>query len=124
MIALGVNDILRGTTISQWTKDTMRLVDHLLHTVGVGHVYVSGLPAVSQFPCLRGPLRWTLGHQAARYDRALRASVAGRSEAMHIPADMHLGPDVMAQDGFHPGPKVYATWADMIVVRITADRNL
>lgn len=124
VIALGVNDIMRGTRLHVWLDQTRALIDHLTRGLGVGHVYVSGLPAVSQFPRLPNPLRWTMGHQAERFDRGLRGLVAARGDTTLIPADMALDGGVMAEDGFHPGPKVYATWADMIVAQIRADRGL
>jgi hypothetical protein len=46
-VALGVNDIMRGTRLSRWLEQTDALVHRLTKTVGVGHVYLSGLPAVS-----------------------------------------------------------------------------
>lgn len=124
VVALGVNDITRGTLLRQWLKSTNMLVDHLTGPLGIGHVYLSGLPQVSNFPCLPNPLRWTLGTQAERFDRGLRGLVATRDDTTFIPADMHLDETNMAQDGFHPGPKVYASWADMIVTQIKADRGL
>lgn len=124
VVALGVNDIMRGTTLHRWLDQTTQLLDHLTRTVGIEHVYLSGLPAVSQFPRLPNPLRWTMGHQAERYDRGLRGLVATRADTTLIPADLALDETNMAQDGFHPGPKVYAAWADMIVARIRADRGL
>lgn len=124
VVALGVNDITRGTTVTRWIGQTEALVNHLTKVVGVDHVYLSGLPAVSQFPRLPNPLRWALGHQAARFEHALRGLVARRADTSLIPADMPLSADVMAEDGYHPGPKVYAGWADMIVTRVRADRGL
>lgn len=124
VVALGVNDIMRGTRVARWIEQTEALVNHLTGSVGVGHVYLSGLPAVSQFPRLLNPLRWTMGHQAERFDRALRGVVAERSDTTLIPADMALNVNNMARDGFHPGPKVYAFWADLIVAQLRADRGL
>ena len=124
VIALGVNDIMRGTRLARWLEHTEALIAHLVGTAGVGHVYVSGLPAVSQFPRLPDPLRWTMGHQAERFDRGLRGLVGARDDTTLIPADMALNEGVMASDGFHPGPKVYAFWADLIVAQIRNDRGL
>lgn len=124
VVALGVNDIMRGTTRTRWIEQTEQLVNHLVGPMGTQHVYLSGLPAVSQFPRLPNPLRWTMGHQAERFDTGLRAFVASRDDVSLIPADMALNADVMAEDGFHPGPKVYATWADMVATQIRADRDL
>lgn len=124
VVALGVNDIMRGTRLAKWLEQTERLVNHLTQTVGVDHVYLSGLPAVHQFPRLPNPLRWCMGHQAERFDRGLRAFVAARDDVSLIPADMDLHEGNMAEDGFHPGPKVYAFWADLIVARVRHDRDL
>lgn len=124
VVALGVNDITRGTPRGRWLDQTTALIDHLTGHLGVSTVYVSGLPAVSQFPRLPNPLRWTLGHQAERFDRGLRDLVAARPDATLIPADMALDETVMAKDGFHPGPKVYSTWADMITDRLLPDCGL
>ncbi|MCF2872483.1 SGNH/GDSL hydrolase family protein [Octadecabacter sp. G9-8] len=124
VVALGVNDIMRGTRLARWLEQTEHLLDHLTRTIGVGHVYLSGLPAVSQFPRLPNPLRWSMGHQAERFDRGLRALVSTRDDTTLIPADMALTADNMARDGFHPGPKVYAFWADLIVAQIREDRGL
>jgi hypothetical protein len=76
VLGLGVNDILRGTTRAQWLAQTQALIDYLTDEMGVGHVYVSGLPPVWIFPRLPNPLRWTLGHRAARFDRGLRKMLA------------------------------------------------
>lgn len=124
VVALGVNDIMRGTRLAKWLEQTEALVDHLTATLGVAHVYLSGLPAVSQFPRLPDPLRWCMGHQAERFDRGLRGFVAARTDTTLIPADMALNEDNMAEDGFHPGPKVYAFWADLIVAKVRSDRGL
>jgi len=121
ILCLGVNDILRGTRRQVWLEQTEALINHLRQTVGVGHIYVSGLPAVSQFPRLPNPLRWTLGHQAERFDRGLRELVQSRDDTTLIPADMRLDNGVMASDGFHPGPKVYAHWADIIIAQLRKD---
>lgn len=121
VVALGVNDIIRGTPRGRWLAQTTELLDHLVATVGVGHIYLSGLPAMSQFPRLPNPLRWTIGHQAERFDQGLRVLVAEREDTTLIVADMVLDETNMAQDGFHPGPKVYAAWAEMIVARVRKD---
>ena len=124
VLGLGVNDILRGTTRAQWLAQTQALIDYLTDEMGVGHVYVSGLPPVWQFPRLPNPLRWTLGHRAARFDRGLRKMLADQTTATMIPAHIKMHADVMSEDGFHPGPWVYTQWAHAIVARFKFDRGL
>ena len=123
VIGLGVNDITWGTPLHVWLKHKADLLDHLTGKLGVRHVYVSGLPPLSQFPALPNPLRWTLGHQAERFDSALRDMLAARHDCTWITLDMSLTADNMAADGYHPGPQVYAAWADAIAAHIRADRR-
>lgn len=124
VLALGVNDILCGTTRTTWLKQTETLIDYLTKDLGVGHVYVSGLPPVWQFPRLPNPLRWTLGSRAARFDRGLRRMLESRRDATMVPADISLHADVMSVDGFHPGPWVYSEWARAIVARFKAGQSV
>lgn len=124
VLGLGVNDILHGTTRARWLAQTQALIDHLIGPMGIGRVYVSGLPPIGQFPRLPNPLRWTLGHRAARFDRGLRKMLADQQLATMIPANMKMHADVMSEDGFHPGPRGYAQWARTIVAQFNLDRGL
>ncbi len=122
--ALGVNDMLRGTRLHVWLDQQRALLDLLTGPLGMGHVYVSGMPQVCRFPRLPNPLRWALGHQAARFDRGLRDMLETYPNTTFIAADMELDSSVMAQDGFHPGPAVFQRWADILVDQLKADRGI
>jgi len=121
---LGVNDVIGGTRLSVWLDQQRALLGYLIDTLGVGHVYVSGLPPMWRFPRLSGPflapLRWALGHRAAQFDRALAEMLADHPRATHIPATMLIDDGAMADDGFHPGAKIYTEWAQLVTRRITA----
>lgn len=121
---LGVNDILRGTRLSVWLDQQRALWEYLLGTLDVGHVYVSGLPPLGQFPRLPRPLNWALGHQAARFDRALCEVARAHLHVTHIPATMKIDASVMSADGFHPGPDVYSAWAQAAVKAMAAHREV
>ncbi|SLN43017.1 SGNH/GDSL hydrolase family protein [Pseudooctadecabacter jejudonensis] len=121
---LGVNDITSGTPLRQWLRQTDTLIDQLRDTHGARHVYVTGVPPLWQFPRLTGPLRWVLGHQAERFDRALRDHLAVRGDASYVTLDLTLGPDNMAADGYHPRGSVYAEWARMLSARLAIDLGL
>jgi len=124
VLGLGVNDILHGTTQATWLKQTQDLLDYLTQDIGIGHVYVSGLPPVGQFPRLPNPLRWTLGSRAARFDRGLRKMLATQDNVTMVPVHIKMRAEIMSEDGFHPGPWVYAQWAQAIVARFKAHRGL
>ena len=54
------------------------------------------------------------------FDRALADMLADHPDATHVPATMLFDGRVMAEDGFHPGAKVYAEWARVLAQHITA----
>jgi lysophospholipase L1-like esterase len=108
--ALGVNDLTSGRSVRAFVRDQASLVSLLERRFAVRRIYLSGLPPVSGFPSLPQPLRWYLGKQAKRFDRALADWARGRDGCAHVPLDPSLDPTHMARDGFHPGPKIYAWW--------------
>ena len=124
VVGLGVNDITTGTTLTTWLRRTDAMIDHLRHDLGAKHVYLSGIPPLWQFPSLLNPLRWTLGHQAERFDRALRQHLAARGDATWITLDLGLNESNMAEDGYHPGPTVYGEWARAVSDRIFVDLRI
>ncbi|MDX8351515.1 SGNH/GDSL hydrolase family protein [Cognatiyoonia sp. IB215182] len=124
VVALGVNDVTKGVSLRRWLRQQSALLDRLVHDFGVKYVIVSGLPPMHDFPLLPQPLRWVLGRQAARFDKALHAMVAGRPDATSITIDMRLDRDNMSEDGFHPGPLVYAAWADAVVAQVLDHQGL
>ena len=115
--ALGVNDITRRASRENWLEDTELMWDLLQSKFGVRQIYVSGVPDIGQFPLLPSVLRWILGRQATRYDAGLREMAARREGCVHVPADLSLH-GLMAEDGFHPGPEVYAAWAERLAAHI------
>jgi lysophospholipase L1-like esterase len=74
-------------------------------------------------PLLPQPLRWVLGADAQRFNKALTAAVASHKDRWTLPLPFadHLasaGP-LMAEDGFHPGPAIYALWAEQLAGKIS-----
>ena len=118
LVALGLNDIIEGRDQRAWMGAYHDLVALLRERFGVRHVVASGLPPVGAFPAVPNPLRWVLGRQARRYDEMLKAWADGEPGVTYIdfetvPGDPLHGvpmPAVMADDGFHPGPRIYAEW--------------
>lgn len=111
VVGLGVNDMTRGRPMRLWLRDMGDLIDWIQSETGARLVVVSGMPPVHQFPLLPNPLRWALGAEARRRDAALRDYLDRRPGCQWMTLHMDLGPLNMAEDGFHPGPPVYAEWA-------------
>jgi lysophospholipase L1-like esterase len=69
---------------------------------------------MGRFPLLPQPLRWVMGREAARLDRALADHLRGRLDRRLAPlptsAPGVLSAGWIADDGFHPGPLGYRAW--------------
>ena len=112
VLALGVNDVTTETGLTAWLALYRRLLDRLAQDHGVERILLTGLPPMGRFPALPQPLRWYLGLQAGAHDRALADLAATTPGATHLRLDLPgFGPEASAEDGFHPGPPIYAEWA-------------
>jgi lysophospholipase L1-like esterase len=114
VISLGVNDVTTETGVEAWLATYDRILGHLRKVNGVRHFILSGLPPMGRFPALPQPLRWYMGLQQARHQRALGTWAASLPDVTLVPLAFHSEPSEMAQDGFHPGPAIYARWADLL----------
>ncbi len=124
--SIGANDVTAGRDLAQWLDCYRELVGELRDRFQVGHFVVSGLPPMGAFPALPNPLRWVIGRQVRRHDSALRRWVGSDATLSYagldtVPGDrLHGVPmaEIMAPDGFHPGPQIYDLWAERIVERV------
>ena len=112
--ALGVNDVTHGVPLGRWLARQARLRALLADRFAVRQVIVSGLPPMGSFPALPQPLRAVMGLTARRFDATLAARLTGAAGAAHVAFSLPLTPDLMAEDGFHPGLKGYALWAESL----------
>lgn len=125
--ALGVNDV-----VDQVRPAEALAALHQLHALAVERAGVRlsihcAAPPMHQFPLLPQPLRWFFGRQAARYNAALAASVAGQPSrcVLHLPDAMQRdAAALMAEDGFHPGPRGYALWAEALADQVVSGLGL
>lgn len=124
VVALGVNDITRLIPVSRWLALQMALVDRIRNLYHPQQIYLSGIPPMGDFPLLPNPLRWTLGRQAAAFDRAMRQRAENLANLRYLPFDMAMTADLMAPDGFHPNPVGYAHWAERVASEILEDIGL
>jgi lysophospholipase L1-like esterase len=104
---LGVNDVIDQVASHRAVQQRAALVDWLREHAGVRHVVFAPLPPVHRFPLLPQPLRHVMGRDALRHDAAVARWAATREDVSHLPIDYALGPEHMAEDGFHPGEPVY-----------------
>lgn len=109
--SLGVNDVTAGLGVNLWIARQRQLLAALRRDFGARRVLLSAVPPMHLFPALPQPLRAYLGAQARRYNVALRTLAQQEAGCRWVSLDLPPDARLMAHDGFHPGPAVYAAWA-------------
>jgi lysophospholipase L1-like esterase len=66
------------------------------------------------FPALPQPLRWHIGGRATQFNRDLENDVAADYGAHFVDLRFTTDLSLMASDGFHPGPGMYAEWGKRV----------
>lgn len=114
VVFLGVNDLVRATSLKTWQNDLTALIAAIGARTGPAPLVFAGVPPVHQFPAVPALLQPILRRRVQRFDEAL-ASTATAHGARHQPT-LHLPDDrsLFAADGFHPSPRLYALWADQL----------
>ena len=108
VVVVGVNDITKEVPLPQALRNRGEIVDLMRERAGVRHVLFPALPEMEKFPALPQPLAWYAGHHARRNNAAQAAWAAGQEHASHVVMDGVLDAALMAGDGFHPAPALYA----------------
>jgi lysophospholipase L1-like esterase len=121
--ALGVNDVVDQVAPRE-ALAALHAIDALARErAGVRLSLHCAAPPMQAFPLLPQPLRWFFGRQAARFNAALAAEVHGQAarRVVQLPEAMQRNAAaLMAIDGFHPGPRGYALWAEALAAQIVA----
>lgn len=116
--SLGVNDVTGLVRRARWRHQQAQLRVVLKQKFGVDTVVVSGLPPLHGFPALPQPLRWILGARATQFNHDLERDVAVDDAANFLDLRFTADTALMASDGFHPGPGVYAEWGARVAALV------
>jgi lysophospholipase L1-like esterase len=121
VIVTGVNDVVEQVPSHRALRERQALATWLLHHGGAQHVCFVPLPPVHGFHGLPQPLRWVVGQDAQRHNRALREWLApgGDARLSLVALDLPVNRGMMASDGFHPGEKAYRYIARGIAQHLT-----
>lgn len=111
LICLGLNDAKNGRLQPAFEADYAALLRSVSERIGARVIVCSGLPPGRFFTLLPRPLRDVLGARAARFDRVIARLAEAHPGARYLPMDFTDDVTQMAEDGFHPGPAIYADWA-------------
>jgi lysophospholipase L1-like esterase len=111
--ALGVNDVSSQTSVGTFIAETAQLWSELQRLSGARWAVMSGLPPMHMLTAVPQPLRWYLGRYASTLDTAVQAW-AGRQGLGYCALRWTADPAFLADDGFHPGPRLYPQWAQRL----------
>ncbi|MCM2253929.1 MAG: SGNH/GDSL hydrolase family protein [Ramlibacter sp.] len=120
--ALGVNDVSSQTPAGQFIAQTALLWSELQQRSGARWAVLSGLPPMHMLRAVPQPLRWYLGRYAAWLDAAVR-DWSGERRLGYCALQWSTDPAVLAEDGFHPGPRLYPQWAQRLAQIIVQARE-
>jgi lysophospholipase L1-like esterase len=120
--ALGVNDVSSQTSADRFIHQTELLWSELQQRTGARWAVFSGLPPMHILRAVPHPLRWYLGRYAAWLDSAVR-EWTGERRLGYCALQWTTDPAVLADDGFHPGPRLYPQWAEHLAQIIVKARH-
>jgi lysophospholipase L1-like esterase len=114
VVVVGVNDITKEVPLQHALRKRGEVAALMRQRAGVRHVVFPSLPEMEKFPALPQPLAWYAGRHARRNNAAQAAWAARQQDVSHVALDGVLEPALMADDGFHPGPGLYAKVAERL----------
>ncbi len=118
--SLGVNDVTGATRRQRWQQLQAELIETLKQRFEARLILLSAVPPMHRFPALPQPLRQTLGWRARRLNATLAELAAAQDGVELCQIPFPPNPVYMAEDGFHPGPRAYALWAEALAIQIRA----
>ncbi len=115
LFALGVNDAASQVNAKRYIANIQQLWAAVQVKTGAHIALFSGFPPVHDFPALPQPLRFYLGAWSRWLDKALKAWTAQQGHGYCAIQDTLSNASVadMAGDGYHPGRRIYAAWAQL-----------
>lgn len=120
-VSIGVNDLKDLHSAARFRRELGTLLDAVLATAPWAQVCLLGIPPLDHFPAFRRPLADALGWRGRVFDAIGVSAVRARERVFRIESTDPLGPDMFAGDGFHPGPKLHAAFADAVMARLPSD---
>jgi lysophospholipase L1-like esterase len=124
LISLGVNDVTSRIGVTEWLGHCAELANVLQSKFSAKRIIWSDLPDMEKFTAMPQPLRWVIGKRKdyLRNELANWISQHDVVELLEFPdifGDSNESiKDWIASDGYHPGEKVYALWAQALFEHI------
>jgi lysophospholipase L1-like esterase len=119
IVALGVNDCLRLSSVRRWRIELARLIAAIRFRLEPGRIVLAGVPPMQYFPALPIPLSTMLGLRAALLDAATRQFAESEEDLLYAPMAFVEQPDgLFCRDGFHPNARAHTLWARQLADRL------
>jgi lysophospholipase L1-like esterase len=119
LLSVGVNDVLKLERKGRFRRQLLKLIRELRRHSPHAVIGFLGLPPLDEFPKLRRPLRWLVGHRVRHFDAVAREALTRVPNAMHIPVRFSPRPDMFAGDGLHPSETSQRRLAKIIAGALT-----
>ena len=117
VVMLGVNDVTGIRSLRHWYEQLVAIRGRLRDR-GYGRIFLAPVPPMWQFTLLPRPLRDVLGDRARMLD-AERFRVAHRyPDVTALVTEFPQRRELLASDGYHPGPEACALWAAQLAEQI------
>ena len=117
-VSIGVNDAKNGHSTARYRRELGALLDAVLAAAPRAAVCLLGIPPLEFFPALPRPLADIMGWRGRVFDGIAAKEVAARDRMFRIQADAALGPEMFAEDGFHPSETLHAAFAAAVLVEL------
>jgi lysophospholipase L1-like esterase len=118
-VSIGVNDLKNLHSTTRFRRELSTLLDAILAAAPRAQVCLLGIPPLDHFPAFPRPLADALGWRGRVFDAIGVSAVRARERAFRIEATEPLGPEMFADDGFHPSPTLHAAFADAVMAGLT-----
>jgi lysophospholipase L1-like esterase len=120
ILCIGVNDATALCSPVKWLQWQQQLAALVQERFQPGLLIHSSMPPMQGFIALPQPLRWFMGLWAYEMNRQLANVLPLLGQRVMLPPHQGDVFDCLASDGFHPGRKGYAVWAEAFSAQILA----
>ncbi|MEL6949166.1 MAG: SGNH/GDSL hydrolase family protein [Pseudomonadota bacterium] len=119
VVLLGANDVTALHSLRHWYEQLVAVRTRLRQR-GYGSIFLAPVPPMWGFTLLPRPLRTVLGARARQLE-AERIRVADvYPDVTALVTDFPLDTELLAEDGYHPGPAACAMWGNDLAVQVLA----
>jgi lysophospholipase L1-like esterase len=118
LVVVGVNDITHEVPLPLALRQRLHIAHWLQAHRGVHHVVFPALADMGRFPAVPQPLRWYAGLHANRNNRAQARWAARHGGVSHAAMAGVTDERLFSEDGFHPGPRLYAAVVERLAAHI------